>query len=328
MKTPNLDKLKKLQLEEKTATKTFGRFFAQPFERGYGHTIGNSLRRILLSSIEGSAITSVSIKGAQHEYDVIKGVREDVLQMILNLKKVRVKLVGSNSETLTLKVNKEGVVTAGDIDRNSSVEILNPEQEIANLTAGASLEMQMEVTRGKGYVYAKDLANSRKFPVGTIVMDALFSPVVKVNYEVENTRVDQSLNYDKLIMEVWTDGSISPQDALIQSAKILQASLAIFTGQASISKEETVSENVQEVEEAEKKASKDKSDDIKDQPISILDLSTRASNSLKNAGIKTVGEITQYSEIDLMEFEKFGKTSLTEIKKKLEEIGLSLKEQK
>jgi DNA-directed RNA polymerase subunit alpha len=327
MKTPNLDKLKKLQLEEKTATKTFGRFFAQPFERGYGHTIGNSLRRILLSSIEGSAITSVVIKGAQHEYDVIKGVREDVLQMILNLKKVRVKLVGSNTETLTLKVNKEGVVTAGDIERNGSVEILNPEQEIANLTAGASLEMQMEVSRGKGYVYASELSNSRKYPVGTIVMDALFSPVTKVNYEVENTRVDQSLNYDKLIMEVWTDGSISPQDALIESAKILQASLSIFTGQATVAKEES-GDAAAENEAAKAAAPADKTEDIKNQPISILDLSTRASNSLKNAGIKTVGEITEYSEIDLMEFEKFGKTSLTEIKKKLEEIGLSLKEQK
>jgi len=328
MKTPNLDKLKKLQLEEKTATKTFGRFFAQPFERGYGHTIGNSLRRILLSSIEGSAITSVVIKGAQHEYDVIKGVREDVLQMILNLKKVRVKLVGSNTETLILKANKEGVVTAGDIERNGSVEILNPEQEIANLTAGASLEMQMEVSRGKGYVYASELSNSRKYPVGTIVMDALFSPVTKVNYEVENTRVDQSLNYDKLIMEVWTDGSISPQDALIESAKILQASLAIFTGQATVSKEEAGDISTENEAAKPAAAPADKTEDIKKQPISILDLSTRASNSLKNAGIKTVGEITEYSEIDLMEFEKFGKTSLVEIKKKLDEIGLSLKEQK
>ena len=186
--------------------------------------------------------------------------------------------------------------------------------------------MQLEVSRGKGYVYASELSNSRKYPVGTIVMDALFSPVTKVNYEVENTRVDQSLNYDKLIMEVWTDGSISPQEALIESAKILQASLSIFTGQATVAKEES-SEVATENEVAKAAAPADKTEDIKNQPISILDLSTRASNSLKNAGIKTVGEITQYSEIDLMEFEKFGKTSLTEIKKKLDEIGLSLKEQ-
>ena len=318
MKMPDLEKLKKLQLEEKTATKTFGRFIAQPFERGYGHTIGNSLRRILLSSIEGSAITSANIVGAQHEYAVIKGVREDVLQITLNLKKIRVKLNSAGPEMLHLKVNKAGQITAKDIDKNASVEILNPEQEIANIDAGTTLEMELEVSKGKGYVFASDI-KEHKYSAGTIVTDALFSPVTKVNYEVENTRVDQALNYDRLVMEIWTDGSISAQDALIQSAKILRNSLTIFTGEATSESEEQV------VEEQAKQ--EDKTEELKAQSISILDLSTRASNSLKNAEIETIGQLTSYSEIDLMEFDKFGKTSLTEIKKKLEEIGLSLKEQ-
>ncbi|MGE4385064.1 MAG: DNA-directed RNA polymerase subunit alpha [Endomicrobiaceae bacterium] len=316
---PDLEKLKKLQLEEKTATKTFGRFIAQPFERGYGHTIGNSLRRILLSSIEGSAITSVNIVGAQHEYAVIKGVREDVLQIILNLKKIRVKLNAAGPEKLHLKVNKAGQVTAKNIDKNSSVEILNPEQEIANIDAGTTLEMELEVSKGKGYVFANDI-KEHKYSAGTIVMDALFSPVTKVNYEVENTRVDQALNYDRLVMEIWTDGSISPQEALIQSAKILRNTLTIFTGEAS-------SETEEEAAAEEQTKQEDKTEELKAQPISILDLSTRASNSLKNAEIETIGQLISYSEVDLMEFDKFGKTSLTEIKKKLEEISLSLKEQ-
>jgi DNA-directed RNA polymerase subunit alpha len=315
MKMPDLEKLKKLQLEEKTATKTFGRFIAQPFERGYGHTIGNSLRRILLSSIEGSAITSVNIVGAQHEYAVIKGVREDVLQIILNLKKIRVKLNSAGPEKLHLKVNKAGQVSAKDIDKNASVEILNPEQEIANIDAGTTLEMELEVSKGKGYVFASDI-KEHKYSAGTIVMDALFSPVTKVNYEVENTRVDQALNYDRLVMEIWTDGSISPQEALIQSAKILRNSLTIFTGEASSETEEQAAAEEQTKQE-------DKTEELKAQPISILDLSTRASNSLKNAEIETIGQLISYSEVDLMEFDKFGKTSLTEIKKKLEEIGLS-----
>lgn len=320
MKTSNLKKLEKLQLEELTASKTFGRFFAQPFERGYGHTIGNSLRRILLSSIEGAAITSVNVVGASHEYSVIKGVREDVLQIMLNLKKIRVRLTSEGPERMLLKANKAGVVKAKDIEKNASVEILNPDQEIANLDAGATLEMELEVSKGKGYVLAGDIKNHR-YGAGTIVMDALFSPVTKVNYEVENTRVDQSYNYDKLIMEVWTDGSITPQEALIESAKVLQASLAIFTGVASVAKE------VEEIEPVEAKP-EDKTEEVKSQPISILDLSTRASNGLKNEGIETIGELVKYSEDELLGLDKFGQNSLKEIKKKLDEIGLSLKEHK
>ncbi|MBR3653993.1 MAG: DNA-directed RNA polymerase subunit alpha [Elusimicrobia bacterium] len=318
---PDLEKLKKLQLEEKTATKTFGRFIAQPFDRGYGNTIGNSLRRILLSSIEGAAITSVTIKGADHEYAVLKGVREDALQIVLNLKKIRVKLNSDGPEKIYLKVNKGGQVTAADIEKNASVEIMNPEQEIANIDAGTTLEMEMEVSKGRGYVRAESI-KEHKYAANTIVMDALFSPITKVNYQVENTRVGQDLNYDRLVMEIWTDGSITPQDALIESAKILRNTLTIFTGEASVADEEQ-----QEAVAAEQPKQEDKTEELKAQPISILDLTTRASNSLKNAEIETIGQLISYSEVDLMEFDKFGKTSLKEIKEKLSAIGLSLKEQ-
>lgn len=321
MKMPDLEKLKKLQLEEKTATKTFGRFIAQPFDRGYGNTIGNSLRRILLSSIEGAAITSVTIKGADHEYAVLKGVREDALQIVLNLKKIRVKLNSDGPEKIYLKVNKGGQVTAADIEKNASVEIMNPEQEIANIDAGTTLEMEMEVSKGRGYVRAESI-KEHKYAANTIVMDALFSPITKVNYQVENTRVGQDLNYDRLVMEIWTDGSITPQDALIESAKILRNTLTIFTGEASVADEEQ-----QEAVAAEQPKQEDKTEELKAQPISILDLTTRASNSLKNAEIETIGQLISYSEVDLMEFDKFGKTSLKEIKEKLSAIGLSLKEQ-
>ncbi len=321
MKMPDLEKLKKLQLEEKTATKTFGRFIAQPFDRGYGNTIGNSLRRILLSSIEGAAITSVTIKGADHEYAVLKGVREDALQIVLNLKKIRVKLNCDGPEKIYLKVNKGGQVTAADIEKNASVEIMNPEQEIANIDAGTTLEMEMEVSKGRGYVRAESI-KEHKYAANTIVMDALFSPITKVNYQVENTRVGQDLNYDRLVMEIWTDGSITPQDALIESAKILRNTLTIFTGEASVADEEQ-----QEAVAAEQPKQEDKTEELKAQPISILDLTTRASNSLKNAEIETIGQLISYSEVDLMEFDKFGKTSLKEIKEKLSAIGLSLKEQ-
>ena len=313
MKIPDLEKLRKLTIDEKTATDFYGRFTAEPFERGYGHTIGNSLRRILLSSLEGAAITSVKITGALHEFAVLKGVKEDVAQIILNLKKIRVKLHSKTPEKLYLKVKKAGKVTAKNIEGNANVEIMNPEQEIANIDNGTTIEMEMEVMSGKGYVLADEIKN-HKYAVGTIVLDSLFSPITKVNYEVENTRVEQTLNYDRLVMEIWTDGSVAPKDALIESAKILKNSLSIFTG---VAPEETVEEEVSEKED-------DKVSDLLDQPLGIMDLSTRSSNSLKNAGIETLRELVEIQEEEMMNFDNFGKRSLEEIKTKLAELGLSL----
>ncbi|HBU69772.1 MAG TPA: DNA-directed RNA polymerase subunit alpha [Elusimicrobia bacterium] len=312
MKTPDLEKLRRLTLDEKTATPTYGRFVAEPFERGYGHTIGNSLRRILLSSLEGAAITSVRIKGALHEFAVIKGIKEDVASIVLNLKKVRLKMYTPGPETLYIKIKKEGVVTAKSIETNPNIEILNPEQEIATLDAGAELEIEMEICRGKGYVLAEE-SKAGKYPVNTIIMDALFSPVVKVNYEVENTRVEQITNYDRLIMEIWTDGSVAPADALAYSAKVLKNSLSIFTGAEP--EEPKVSTN--EIQEEKMK-------ELLSQPLSIMDLSVRSANCLASAGLKTIGDLVSKQEEEIISFKNFGKRSLTEIKEKLSELGLSL----
>lgn len=312
MKTPELEKLRKLTLDEKTAAPTYGRFVAEPFERGYGHTIGNSLRRILLSSLEGAAITAVRIKGALHEFAVLKGVKEDVAGVILNLKKIRLKMYTPGPETILLHVKKEGVVTAKDIEANSNIEILNPDQEIAHLDYGADLELEMEVTRGKGYVLAEENKNG-KHSANTILLDALYSPIVKVNYEVENTRVEQITNYDKLLLEIWTDGSVSPADALAYSAKILKNTLTIFTGP------EPEPEKVTQTDVQEEKLK-----ELLDQPLSIMDLSVRSANCLLAAGLKTIGDLVTKQEEEILSYKNFGKRSMQEIKDKLAELGLAL----
>ena len=311
MKTPELEKLRKITVDEKTASPTYARFSAEPFERGYGHTVGNALTRILLSSIEGSAISAVRIKGALHEFAVLKGVKEDVATIILNLKKIRLKMFSGEHETIYLKVKKEGSVTAKSIEPNANIEILNPDQVIANLDYGTTLEIEMEVTRGKGYVLA-DENKSGKGSANTILLDTLFSPILKVNYEVENTRVEQITDYDKLIIEIWTDGSVSPQDALAYSAKILRNSVSIFTGPEK--EEESVSLNPEE----------EKIKDLLSQPLGIMDLSVRSSNCLLGAGLKTVGDLVTKTEEDIMNYKNFGKKSMDEIKDKLKEMGLSL----
>ena len=312
MKMPELEKLRRLTLDEKTASPTFGRFIAEPFERGYGHTIGNSLRRILLSSLEGAAITAVRIKGVLHEFAVVKGVKEDVANIVINLKKVRLKMYTPGPETIFLRAKKEGVVTAKNIEANPNIEVLNPDQVIATLDFGADLEIEMEVNRGKGYVIAEE-SKSGKYPVNTVLMDALFSPVVKVNYEVENTRVEQITNYDKLILEIWTDVSVSPADALAYSAKILKNSLTIFTGP----EPEPVKVPVVDAQEEKLK-------ELLDQPLSIMDLSVRSANCLLAAGLKTIGDLVTKQEEEILSYKNFGKRSLTEIKEKLTELGLSL----
>jgi DNA-directed RNA polymerase subunit alpha len=312
MKMPDLEKLRKLTLDEKTATATYGHFVAEPFERGYGSTIGNALRRILLSSLEGSAITAVRIKGALHEFSVIRGIKEDVAGIILNLKKIRLKMYTPGPETLILKVQKEGVVTAKDIEANANIEILNPDQPIATLDFGTELEIEMEVTRGHGYVLSEENKSS-KHSANTIVLDALFSPIVKVNYEVENTRVEQITNYDRLLLEIWTDGSVSPADALAYSAKILKNTLTIFTGP------EPEPQKV-----ATTDAEEEKLKELLDQPLSIMDLSVRSANCLLAAGLKTIGDLVVKQEDEIISYKNFGKRSLQEIKDKLAELGLSL----
>ncbi|MDR1511324.1 MAG: DNA-directed RNA polymerase subunit alpha [Endomicrobium sp.] len=309
----DLEKLRKLVLDEETATKFYGRFVVEPFDRGYGHTIGNSLRRILLSGLEGAAITSVKIAGVFHEFAVLEGVKEDVANIILNLKKIRVKLSSTKSEILYLKVKKSGKVIAKDIELKAGVEIVNPEQEIANIDPGTSLEMELKVSLGKGYVLAEEMESNDNCSVGTIAIDSLFSPVIKVNYEVENTRVEQFLSYDRLVMEVWTDGTKSPRNVLAQSADILKKSLATFSegtvGHDGVTEEETYG---------------NKNEEIFSRSISVMNLSTRVLNGLKNAGVATIRDIVKLNEGNLLDFDNFGERSLEEVKDRLEKLNLSL----
>ncbi len=305
----------RLDTDQPTLTNTYGRFIAEPFEKGYGHTIGNSLRRILLSSLEGAAVTAVRVKGAMHEFSSLKGVREDVIHILLNLKKLRVKLYSAGPETLRLKVNRQGEVFARDIEPNNQVEILNPDLVVATLDDGSELELEMEISKGRGYVPAERLKKDGQ-PLGTIPLDALFSPVTKVHYEVENARVGQMTDYDKLIVEIWTDGSVTPGDALAYSAKILKDSLNIFI----TFDEEEVAPIAAKVETEESA----KLEELLSQPVDIIELSVRASNCLKVAKIKIIGDLVSKSEEELLSYKNFGKKSLEEIKERLKELGLSL----
>ncbi len=305
----------KLAADTTSLTNTYGRFVAEPFERGYGHTIGNSLRRILLSSLEGAAVTCVRVRGAQHEFASLKGVREDVIHILLKLKQLRLKLYSQGPEILHLVANKEGEVKAKDVEPNSQVEILNPDLVIAHLDAGTELDMELEVTRGRGYVPAERLKKEGQ-PIGSIPVDALFSPVKKVYYEVENARVGQMTDYDRLIMEIWTDGSVSPGDALAYGAKILKDSLAIFI---TFEEQEEKSEEVAPVSNETAKFK-----DLLNQSVDIIELSVRASNCLKVAKIKSIGDLVRKTEADLLSYKNFGKKSLEEIEEHLKELGLSL----
>jgi len=305
----------RLEIDQSTLTDHYGRFIAEPFEKGYGHTIGNSLRRILLSSLEGAAVTSVRVKGAMHEFTSLKGVREDVIHIILNLKKLRVKLYSAGPETLRLKIKRGGEIFAKDIEPNNQVEILTPDLVIATLDSGVDLELEMEISKGRGYIPAERLKKDGQ-PLGTIPVDALFSPVSKVHYEVENARVGQMTDYDKLIVEVWTDGSVTPGDALAFSAKILKDSVTTF-----INFDEEEVAPVQALVRTEESA---KLEELFSQPVEIIELSVRASNCLKVAKIKTIGELVSKSEDELLSYKNFGKKSLDEIRERLKEMGLSL----
>lgn len=327
MKFKDLMLPQSLETDQDTLTDTYGRFYAEPFEKGYGHTIGNSLRRILLSSLEGCAITAVKIDKVVHEYSVIKGVKEDAVTILLNLKQLRFKLHTQDTEILRLSIKGERVVRAKDIEGNANVEVLTPELPIATLDTNGELNIQMWVSRGRGYISA-DRQSKENFPADTIMMDALFSPVIKVHYDVENSRVGQVTDYDRLILDVWTDGSVAPGDAIAYSAKILKDSLSIFI---------TFEEEEVEAAAAESGGSTDASgaamgdgsdnDKLREllhQPVDIIELSVRASNCLKAAKIRTIGDLVSKRDDELIAYKNFGKKSLDEIKERLVELNLSL----
>jgi len=310
MKWKNLQKPKKLEKVE--LSDKFGKFISEPFERGYAIAIGNALRRILLSSIPGAAITSVRIDGVQHEFQTIPGVMEDVSEIILNLKQVKIAMNSDSPKKIYLDVSGEREITAADIKCDSDVKIINPEQHIVTLTSrDAKLTMEMEVDTGRGYVTADKNARA-DMPIGTIPIDSIFTPVLNVKLEVENTRVGQIIDYDKLILEVTTDGRIDPETAVTQAALILKEYLTIFITQ----------EGEIEIKEEKIDEEKEKQKLLLSKSVEELELSVRSSNCLKNANIKTIADLVIKTEIDMLKYRNFGRKSLNEIKEVLAEMGL------
>lgn len=316
---------KKIQLEEKTASEYYGKFIAEPYESGYGHTVGNSLRRILLSGMEGVAVTAVRIVGAVHEFSTIPNVREDVINILLNLKNLRIKMEGKNREYLQLNATKPGVVTAANIEEVDGVEIVNKDLVIATLEAGGKLDMEIEVSRGKGYGPAEELAKVQR-PSGFIPMDALYSPIVKVHYDVEPARVGQKTDYDRLILEITTDGTLSPARALHRAAVLLSGSLHIFTIEGEDGRVATVSDELVEETAAATPAAtaSSKQDDLLNQSIEFIELSSRSINCLKSENIHTVRDLVKMTEGDLNMIKNFGAKSMEEIKARLAEMNLTL----
>jgi len=305
---------KKLECDESTYTDTYGKFIAAPFERGYGVTLGNSLRRVLLSSIEGSAVSAVKIAGVAHEFSTIPGILEDVPEIILNIKSLV--LNSKIPKTIYLKADKKGEVKAKDIEADETIEIINPELHIATLTKDTKLNIEMEVSRGRGYV-AAELNKKEDKVAGFIPVDSIFTPVKKINYFVENTRVGQRTDYDKLIFEIWTNGSISPKDALLYASNILQRHLDIFVNFGQLP---------EDIAEEEPEMTKEETALYEKLrlPISELELSVRSSNCLREAGIKIIADLVRKSEDEMLNFKNFGKKSLTEIQELLAGMGVTL----
>jgi DNA-directed RNA polymerase subunit alpha len=311
----DLIKPKAVEFDEKELTPVYGRFFAEPLERGYGITIGNAMRRILLSSLPGFAVTAVRIKGVLHEFSTIPGVKEDVTDIILNLKEVRLRLHDGEELTASLKAKGESVVTARDITGGPNLEVLTPNQHVATLDKGADLDLELVIKRGRGYVPGERTDDGE--PIGTIRIDAIYAPVKRVNFVVTNARVGQRTDYDRLALEIWTDGSVSPREALTYAARVMRDQMSIFAG-------------VEEEETATVPGGPAPSDvrpalnEYLYRPVEGLPISVRAFNGLQNADIKYIGELVQRTEQDMLRIKNFGRKSLTEIKEVLTDMGLSL----
>src|ERR1039457_509457 len=307
---------KRLQKDDASATATYAKFIADPCETGYGHTVGNSLRRVLLSSLEGAAITSLKVDGAMHEFATIDGVVEDVTDIVLNLKKVKFKAHSRDEQTLLLTVNKEGAVTAADIQLNQNVDLVSPDQIICTLDKKKKFEMELEVKIGRGFCPSDENKKPGQ-AIGVVAIDSLFSPVTRVRYAIEAARVGNRTDYDRLILEIWTDGRLSPDDALTQASAILQHHLDVSVG---------YDKNAVEFEEAAGKQGKEKSKMKKllNMSVNEIELSVRAANCLNNANITSVGQLAMKTEQEMLKYRNFGKKSLNEIKDKLTALGLPL----
>ena len=309
----------------KISNDRYGRFYIEPFERGFGTTVGNSLRRVLLSSLEGSAVTSIKIAGVDHEFTSIDGVMEDVTEIVLNVKSLIVRLRDQDPKTMKVSANKAGAVTAADIVADPAIEVINKNLVLATLTKDINFKMEMVVENGRGYLPASErIAAGDRFDqeFGRILIDAVYSPVTRVRYATEDTRVGQKTNYDKLILEIWTNGTVTPDIALVEAAKILRKHINPFVQYFELGKE-TVAEQVTPEEISEKGINEELPKKLST-PIQELELSVRAGNCLESVKVETVGQLAQMTEADLLKIRSFGKTSLREVKRKLADIGLSL----
>ncbi|MBP7254416.1 MAG: DNA-directed RNA polymerase subunit alpha [Negativicutes bacterium] len=309
----------KIEIVEINEDNRYGKFVCEPLERGYGTTLGNSLRRILLSSLQGAAVTCIKIDGVLHEFSTIPGVREDVTNIILNLKSLCLKMHCEEPRVLRIDVTGEKTVTAADIITDADVEILNPDLHIATVDASGSFQMELTVERGRGYVPA-DKNKKPEYPIGVIPIDSIFSPIQRVNYIVTDTRVGNVTDYDKLTLELWTDGSMRPEEAISKAASVMIAHLKLFQNMAGI-----VSED-EELEDTFMEPAEDLTSNTLDMTIEDLDLSVRSYNCLKRANINTVADLARKSEEDMMKVRNLGRKSLEEVKKKLIELGLALTE--
>jgi len=304
---------KGIQVENPDNVPNFGRIIVEPLERGWGHTIGNALRRIMLSSLQGAAVVSVRIEGVQHEFSTIDGVVEDVVDIILNIKQIRLLLLAEDETTLRLEVSGEGEVKASDIEKNSDVVILNPDLHIATINSDAQLKIEMRVTAGRGYVAAEQNRREED-PVGSIPIDAIFSPVTKVNYVVENARIGQRTDLDKILMDVWTDGSISVEDALGYAAKLLHDHVEVFIN---------FEGELEPVEMIVRDERVEKQRQLLKMRVDELELSVRSANCLRAANIHTLADLIRNQETDMLKYKNFGRKSLVELNQVLGNLGLS-----
>ncbi len=319
----NFELPSKVQPDKESLSSQYGRFMIEPFERGFGHTIGNGLRRVLLSSIEGTAVASVRIEGAAHEFESLEGVYEDVTDIILNLKRLRVQYEGQNPITCKIAKSGKGPVTGADVVCEGDAKVANPELHIATLTKDRSLNVEMVVKKGRGYV-PSDENVSEYNPLGTIPVDSIFSPVHRVRYTIEATRVGKLTNYDRLVLEIWTDGTVTPELALVEASKIYRKHLNPFVLYSQSRDEHPVAEDPSTSEFNRKNRESTELTGLLASPISDLELSVRARNCLDGANMQTIRDLVRLSESEVMNLKNLGKTSLAEIKTKLAERGLTL----
>lgn len=309
-------------VDEATLGEKYGKFIAEPFERGFGHTIGNSLRRVLLSSIEGAAPYAVKIRGVQHEFSGIEGCAQDVTEIVLNIKQIRVRLEGDDPTTLSVEKKGPGDVKAGDLTVNERTEVVNKDLVLATLTAPVEFRMEVMFKKGRGYVPDEENIDPN-FPVGVIPVDSIFTPVTRVQYSVESTRVGQRTNYDRLVLEIWTDGTVKPENALVEASLILRKHVNPFVRFYEIGPELPLTgREMPSLESPEARKARELRDKLS-LPVQVLDPSVRAENCLSAEGIKTIGELVRRTEQDMLAVRKFGKTSLSELKRKLADMGLS-----